>query len=98
VGNWPLFVLMLLFGSIGLSAASTIVAAIVSKANAKGALFAVLAFPILSPLLVVAIPGSAAAMSGADFSKGFPFLRILVSYAGVMITASVLLFEFIWED
>jgi heme exporter protein B len=98
VGNWPLFALVLLFGSVGLSAAATIVAAIVSKANAKGALFAVLSFPILAPLLVTAIPGSSAGMSGEALSKGWPYLRILVSYAGVMITASMLVFEFIWED
>jgi len=98
VRNWALFALVLLFGSIGLSAAATIVAAIVSKANAKGALFAVLSFPILVPLLITAIPGSSAALGGGPLAKGLPHLRVLVAYAGAMITASVLLFEFIWED
>ncbi|MDO8589003.1 MAG: heme exporter protein CcmB [Armatimonadota bacterium] len=98
VRNWTFFWLILLFGSVGLSAAATIVAAIVSKANAKGALFAVLSFPILAPLLVTAISASSAAMGGGAFADCWRYLRVLVSYAGVMITASVLLFEFIWED
>lgn len=98
VGNWPLLLLVLFLGSVGLSAASTVVAAIVSKANAKGALFAVLSFPILAPLLVTAIPASGLALDGGTLSKGFPYLRVLIAYAGVMITASIMLFEFIWED
>lgn len=98
IANWLLFVLVLLSGSIGLSASATIVAAIVSKANAKGALFAVLSFPILAPLLITAIPASGAGLSGVALSKGWPYLRILISYAGVMITASVLVFEYIWEE
>lgn len=98
IGNWALFAPVLVIGSIGLSAASTIVAAIVSKANAKGALFAVLSFPILAPLIVTAVSGSSAALKGDSLASGLPYLRILVSYAGVMITASIMLFEFIWED
>lgn len=97
VHNWTLFVLTLVLGSIGLSAAATIVAAIVSKANAKGALFAVLSFPLLAPLLVTAIPASSAAMSEAAAANRGSLLTLL-AYAGAVITASVLLFEFIWEE
>jgi heme exporter protein B len=98
VGNWTLFLLVLFLGSVGLSASATIVAAIVSKANAKGALFAVLSFPILAPLLITAIHGTSAALKGDPLSAGWADLRVLVSYAGIMITVSVMLFEFIWED
>jgi heme exporter protein B len=98
MGNWAALLLVLAFGSIGLSAAATIVAAIVSKANAKGALFAVLSFPIMAPLLVLAITGTAEALGGASVARSLPVLRSLVSYAGVMITASIMLFEFVWED
>ena len=38
-----------IFGSIGIAAASTIISAIIAKANTKGALFPVLSFPIILP-------------------------------------------------
>jgi heme exporter protein B len=63
VNDWPLFLLILFTGSSGLAVASTIVAAIVSRANTKGALFAVLAFPLLLPLIITAIQGTQTAFS-----------------------------------
>ena len=56
--NLWLFLSVLLLGSLGLACATTIIAAIVSKAHVKGALFAVLSFPILLPLLITAIHGT----------------------------------------
>ena len=98
VKNPAFLLLVLAFGSIGLSAAATIVAAIVAKANAKGALFAVLSFPILAPLLALAIQGTSAAMKGSPLYAGAPYVRALAAYAGVLITTSVMIFEFVWEE
>ena len=53
-----LFVLLLVFGNIGLASACTFTAAIVSKASAKGTMFAVLAVPLLLPPLVGAVLGT----------------------------------------
>lgn len=99
-GNVGLFLVILLVGSIGLAGASTLIAAIISKASIKGALFAVLSFPILLPLLIGAIGGTRKALgTGADpFSAASPELQLLISYAVVMITAGWLLFEFVWEE
>lgn len=98
VNGWPLFLLVLVSGSAGLAVASTIIAAIVSRANAKGALFAVLSFPVLLPLLIGTIHGTQAALSSARIAEGMPDLKLLVSYTGVMFIVSLLVFRFIWED
>jgi heme exporter protein B len=98
VKGWPLFVAVLVIGSIGLAVASTIVAAIVSRANAKGALFAVLSFPLLLPVLIVGIRGTEAALQSASFMAGADSLKLLVSYTGVMFIMSLLVFRFVWED
>jgi heme exporter protein B len=98
--NVGLFLTILMVGSIGLAGASTLIAAIISKASIKGALFAVLSFPILLPLLIGAIGGTRKALGiGADpFSAASSELQLLISYAVVMITAGLLLFEFVWEE
>ena len=96
--NFWLFFSVLILGSLGLVCATTIIAAIVAKASVKGALFAVLSFPILLPLLVTLINVTNLASEGASFSRGLNDLQILFSYAVVMFVASFLLFDFVWEE
>ena len=98
LGNPGLFALVVLLGSIGLAGACTIVAAIISKAGARSALFGGLAFPVLLPLLLAAVSGTTRALEGAGLAAAWPELRMLISFAVVMITASVLLFEVIWNE
>lgn len=96
--NLWLFLSVLLLGSLGLVCATTIIAAIISKAHVKGALFAVLSFPILLPLLITAIDGTKLSLEGQAFSAGWSDLRLLISYVVVMFTASILLFDFVWSE
>jgi len=96
--NLWLFLSVLLWGSLGLVCATTIIAAIISKAHVKGALFAVLSFPILLPLLITAIDGTRLSLEGKALSAGWSDLRLLISYVVVMFTASVLLFDFVWSE
>ncbi|MEN6520462.1 MAG: heme exporter protein CcmB [Armatimonadota bacterium] len=98
VKNWPLFIVVTGAGSAGLAVSATIVSAIVSKANAKGALFAVLSFPILLPVLIGGIRGTKAALSSVLFADGMQDVKLLVSYTGVMFVVALLVFRFIWED
>lgn len=96
--NLWLFLLVLLLGSLGLVASTTIIAAIISRAHVKGALFAVLSFPILLPLLITAIDGTRLSIEGEAFSVGWSDLRLLISYVVVMFVASILLFDFVWSE
>jgi len=94
-----LFIILLILGTVGLAGATTIIAAIISKASVKGALFAVLSFPILLPLLIGLISATTKAFSesGGGLGGASSELQLLVSYGVVMITASIMLFEYVWE-
>lgn len=94
----PFFIALLVLGTYGLAAASTFTAALVSKANAKGALFAVLAIPLLLPPLVACVLATRVAATQADFSAGADFVRLLVAYDGVVTTAAFLLFDAVWRE
>jgi heme exporter protein B len=98
VENWALFVAVLVLGSAGLASLATIMAAIVAKANVKGALFTILSFPPLLPLLITCIRGTRLALEGAEVAAAGPELRLLIAYSIVMVTASLMLFEFVWND
>ena len=93
-----LFFSILLIGSFGLSAGATMTAAIISKANAKGALFAVLSFPILLPVIVAGINGTKISVKDIDISAAGGELQMLVAYAVVVLTAAILLFDFVWNE
>jgi heme exporter protein B len=97
IKNVGLFAALLLAGSLGLVAATTLIAAIIARASAKGALFAVLSFPLLVPLLVVAIQGTALALVGEGWAQGIAPLQVLIAYTVALFVASLFLFGNVWE-
>ena len=97
VFDWSLFLGALGLGTLGMAGAATIVGAIVAQANAKGALFTVLSFPLLLPILLGAIGATRAALDPAGAASAAQEFRLLIAYDVGIITASWMLFEFVWE-
>jgi heme exporter protein B len=98
IANFTAFFITIVLGNLGLVSASTIIAAIISKANTKGTLFPVLTFPVLLPLLLTVINATKLASTGVKTGELMGEFQILISYSIVVITVSLLLFRFIWED
>ncbi len=98
VQSYGIFWLTLFLGSIGLASASTILAAIIAKANTKGTLYPVVSFPILLPLLLTLINATRLAMEGAFFKEAVTDMQVLISYPIVLITVSLLFFEIVWKE
>jgi len=96
--SWGIFLIGLILGIVGLAGATTIIAAIVAKATVKGALFTVLSFPVLMPLLVAAIEITKVAFEGGPFADVSSPVQLLVAYDVVMLTISVMLFDFVWRQ
>jgi heme exporter protein B len=93
-----LFVLLLVLGIAGLCGATTLVAAIISKAAIKGALFAVLSFPILILPLMMLVEATDKVLAGQGVGSISAPVQGLIAYAVVMIVASLLLFKFVWRE
>ena len=98
IRNFPLFLSAFILGNIGLAISSTIIAAIISKAGAKGTLYPVLSFPILLPLILTSVQLTLFSIDGTSFEKSKFELAIVISYDVIMLTASYMLFDFIWKD
>lgn len=96
--NLLLFVVSFILGNIGIAVSSTIIAAIIAKAGARGTLYPVLSFPVLLPLLLALIELTKYSMNGAGFSESFVELALLFCYDIIMFTASYLLFDFVWKE
>ncbi len=84
-------------GGLSLATATTILAAIIARASFKSALFAVLAFPLIVPPLIVAIQSTAAALGSGGLPQAVPALQFLGAYSVATFVASLLLFRFVWE-
>ncbi|MCH7964627.1 MAG: heme exporter protein CcmB [Bacteroidetes bacterium] len=98
IKNFSLFVFAFVIGNIGLAVSSTIIAAIIAKAGAKGTLYPVLSFPILLPLILTSVQLTLFALDGTSIEDAKFELAIVVSYDVVMLTVSYMLFDFIWKD
>jgi heme exporter protein B len=93
-----IFLSVLFLGSFGLSAGATMTAAIISKASAKGALFAVLSFPILLPVIIAGINGTKIAVKLTSMNEAGSELQMLFAYSVVVLTSAILLFDFVWNE
>lgn len=96
--NLLLFLASYVLGNAGIAISSTVIAAIISRAGAKGTLYPVLSFPILLPLILTLIKLTQFSIEGALFVESVVELSVLFCYDIIMLTASYLLFDFIWKD
>lgn len=92
------FLIIFLLGNLGIVISSTIIAAIISKANVKGALYPVLSFPVLLPLFLSVINATKLTVNGSTLQELLPDLQILLSYCIVILTLSLMVFKYVWED
>jgi heme exporter protein B len=99
IASFSLFIAIILIGSLAMVGTTTLVAAIISKASIKGALFAVLSFPLLLPVLMMAISGTRKALTpGITWAAARMELQVLLSYLVVMTVLGFLLFDSVWND
>ena len=98
VKTYSIFILTVVLGSVGLAVSATIIAAIIARANTKGTLYPVLAFPVLLPLLLTVIYATRLATDGAFFDEARGAFNILISYIVAVAGVSYILFDYIWKD
>lgn len=98
VQDKPMYMLVLLLGSIGLSSTLTLTSAIASKASNSSSLMAILSFPIIIPLLLVLIKASKNAMDGIDRSVYTDQLWALGAIIALIMGLSYLLFPYLWRS
>ncbi len=85
----------MLVGGYGLAVVSTFLSALVARAGQRNVLFVLIAFPLILPLLLMAIAATIEATRGE-----FPWtpLRVMIAYDGAATGAAYMLAEVAWED
>lgn len=98
VQNITYFLLIIGLGALGFSSTFTLLASIASKSGNGNLLMPVLSFPVIIPLLLVAIKAAKKAVDGIDPSLITKDLLVLLAINTLIITLSYILFPFLWKD
>jgi heme exporter protein B len=99
IGSLSVFLLVMLGGGICLAATATIIAALAAKAQGTGALYGALGLPLLLVFLMLLMNAA-----GTIYVENAPVLRVvkdvggLFSFGVLIISMSVMLFHFVWEE
>jgi heme exporter protein B len=97
--DFPVYLLgIILLGAAGLAGATTLLGALVSQASRKGAVFPALALPVLVPLIIVLVRATQAVFSPVADQSILNDLVTIAGFTGVTISASIVLFDNLWED
>ncbi|HLS37880.1 MAG TPA: heme exporter protein CcmB [Sphingobacterium bovisgrunnientis] len=98
VGDGLLYFVAVLLGSISFATVFTMVSGISSKTGNNSTIMAILAFPVIIPLLIVLIKLSNNALQGLDRGISFGEIAVLLAINVITITISLLLFPYLWRD
>lgn len=93
-----LFLMTLVLSSIGFASSLSLISGIASKANNSNILMAVLSFPVMIGILLMAIRLTKNALDGIDRSASFDELINLAAINCISAVLSYLLFPYIWRS
>jgi heme exporter protein B len=98
VKNVGAFALVVLISSLGFAGALTIIAALIARSGSKGALYPVLGFPVILPLVVLGVDLIRRSIVGITIGNMSDDLLLLALYAIAVMLVSFLLFDLIWKE
>ncbi len=98
ITNFGLFLINLILGCIGLSATFTMVSSIAFRSSNRSIMMAVLGFPVVIPVLILAISNSYKILDSYVFTQIQGNLTALFSVDVIIIALTFVLFPFTWKS
>ncbi len=90
------FIAVAVAGGLAVSSSTTLLGAMVARAGGKGALFTIISFPVLLPVIWVSIAETAGSLSeGGAMSLGN--VVFLLAFSALVVAISLVLFRAVWE-
>jgi heme exporter protein B len=98
VEDMPLFALGLFLGLVAFSGSLTLISAIAAKTSNPATIMAILAFPVMAPVMLMAIRISWNAISGVTISESLNSVYALLAINLIMPAMSYILFPYLWRS
>lgn len=95
--GWPKLLGVLALGMVGLVVLGTFYASMASRSRAREVLLPLLLFPMLVPVLIAATTASKALLGADVMHEAGAWIRLLVAYDLVFLTATFIAFEHVLE-
>jgi heme exporter protein B len=86
---------LVLLGALGFAALATLLAAITGRVRAGDLLLPILIVPLFVPALIAGVKGSSAALAGARLAELAQWLKILIAFDVLFVSAGYVLFEYV---
>jgi heme exporter protein B len=97
-GVWVPLAAVLLGGTLGFTALGTLLGGITASLKGREVLLPILLFPLLVPLVVVAVHLTATILDGAPLLAEPGWLQLLAAFDAVFLIVSYLVFEYVMES
>lgn len=94
----PGLLLFLPLGSLGIASVGTILAAVAANTRAREALLPILLLPLLVPVVIAGVRGTALVLDGHPWSELQAWAGMLTAYDLLFITISYLTFHIVVEQ
>jgi heme exporter protein B len=94
----PGLLLVILLGSIGYVAVGTLLSSMAVQTRTRDVLLPILLFPLIIPVLIAAVKGSAGFLQGAASGDILPWINLLVVYDVIFIAVAFMVFDYIVEE
>lgn len=98
VQDMPLFIAVLSLGCVGLAVSFTMISAIASRAGNNFTLMSILGFPVIIPILMLAIKLSKIAADGVYAPAMWTYFGILALMNVLVFALAWILFPYLWRD
>ncbi|RDI96013.1 cytochrome C biogenesis protein [Meiothermus sp. QL-1] len=94
---WGWYVLVLLLGSLGYAAITTFYAAMLARLRGREVLLPLLVFPLVIPVVLAAMRFTQSLAEGVPVGEVLDWLRLLLVFDAIYVTAAAMLFPHVLE-
>ncbi|HUN22748.1 MAG TPA: heme exporter protein CcmB [Anaerolineales bacterium] len=99
VSLWhPLFLGLIVLGTIGYSAVGTLLAAIALQTRMREVLLPILLLPVSIPLLLSAVKGCQLVLENAPWGDILPAVSFLIAYDAIFLAIAYMTFDYLMEE
>jgi heme exporter protein B len=95
---WPVLLVTLLLGAIGLASVGTFYAGVTVRMQAREVMLPLLMLPIIAPLLLASVRATSAALLGNPLGDLAAWLQLLTVFDIVMVTAGAATYGHLLEE
>jgi heme exporter protein B len=94
----PGLIAVTLLGSVGYVAVGTLLASMAVQARTRDILLPILLFPVVLPVLLAAVKGSAGFLAGLEMAEIWPWINLLIVYDIIFIAIAFMVFDYVVEE